>query len=250
MRVWTSILSLYTLLSASGEQVKQLSYKVIESIERPSRGYTQGLFIDNGKLYESTGGYGSSLIRRIDLKTQQTEHSEKLPDHFFGEGLSPWGADRMIQLTWKKGIGIIYHQETMKLERIFRYQGEGWGISYKGDNLVMSNGSSNLFFLDPQTLTICQTLPITRLGKPVKNLNELEWVDDHIYANIWLTDEIVQIDAQTGIVTASIDCSNLNPQRSRFNTDAVLNGIAYDKSEEVFYLTGKTWKYLYKVTFQ
>ena len=188
------------------------------------------------------------MIRRFDLKTQAVEVSKKLPETIFGEGITPFGEDKIIQLSWKKGLGIVFDRESINILETFRYKTEGWGITAKGDRLVMSDGSAKLFFLNPESYEVLSELTVTKDGKEITRLNELEWVDQYIYANVWQTNEIVQIDPESGFVTASIDCSNLEKKRPQ-SSDAVLNGIAYDQSEKVFYLTGKTWKNMYKVKF-
>jgi len=221
------ILLLLTVVSFA--EVTQLECNVLETIKRSKRGYTQGFFIEDGKLYESTGGYGYSLIRRFDLKSQEVELSKKLPDE-------------------RKGLGIVFDKEKLNIRETFKYKTEGWGITAQGDRLVMSDGSAKLYFLDPKTYQPISELTVTKDGEKMKKLNELEWVEDRIYANVWMTDEILQIDPESGVVTASIDCSKLERKRPP-SRDAVLNGIAYDKSEKVFYLTGKTWKNMYRVRF-
>ncbi len=229
-------------------EVEQLTYQVLEDIDRSKKGYTQGFFIKDGKLYESTGGYGSSLVRRFDLHTQEVELSKPLPADYFGEGIAAFGEDEMLQLTWRKGVGIVYDRESISFKRIFRYGTEGWGITTQGDQIVMSDGTDKLHFLNSETFQKEQELLVTKDGEKLEHLNELEWVGEHIYANIWLTDEIVKIDSTTGNVVATIDCKGLFKKRPKLK-DAVLNGIAYDAKEEVFYLTGKTWSKMFKVKF-
>lgn len=226
---------------------EQLKCKVLEEMTRPYRGFTQGLFIDAGKLYESTGGYGTSLVRRIDLKSQKIEVSKDLPNQYFGEGLAPFGDNKMIQLTWKSGQALVLDRENINVEKVFRYQTEGWGIATQKERMVMSDGSSKLTFMDPENFHPLKKISITKNGKPVELLNELEWVGDHIYANVWMTDEIVKIDSETGKVVASIDCRGL--LKKTLSSDAVLNGIAYDHSTQTFYITGKLWPKIFKVEF-
>ena len=238
-----------TLRSKVCAEVPVLKYEVLQEVERSKKGYTQGFYIDEGILYESTGGYGSSQIRSFDLKTQKVIESKPLPKHLFAEGLTPYGDDAMIQLTWKAGLGIVYDKESINVRKVFRYKTEGWGITTKGKQIVMSDGSDTLTFLDPETLAPEHQIKVTMDGEPVHRLNELEWVDESIWANVWMTDEIVQISPKTGEVLAKVDCSNLLKGRRPRNRNAVLNGIAYDAREKVFWLTGKMWPTLYKVKF-
>lgn len=247
MKLWALLSGLVLTLQISAE-VKALKCEVLEEITRAKKGFTQGFFILDGKLYESTGGYGSSLIRRYDLKTQNIELSKRLPKHLFGEGLTPFLSNKMIQLTWKKGLGIIYDREAINIIKTFRYPTEGWGITTQGNKILMSDGTSKLYYLDPETFQQGKTIKVTKDGVPIENINELEWVEGFIYANIWMSDEIVKIDPNTGNVVATIDCSKLHKNRS-VDKQAVLNGIAYDFDEKVFYLTGKRWPTMYKVRF-
>jgi len=235
--------------SCLGGEVEKLKPVVIEEIPRKHIGFTQGFFILDGKLYESTGLYGKSKIRRIDLKTQELEISKDLPKHIFAEGLTPIGDGQMIQLSWQAKTGIVYDRDKLNISKVFKYETEGWGITSKGKEIVMSDGSNLLYFLDPETYQVSKKVPVTRDGNALEDLNELEWVGDFIYANVWMTDEIVKIAPKTGHVIATIDCSALLPDRPR-NEDAVLNGIAYNFDEKVFYLTGKLWPMIYKVRFE
>lgn len=239
--------SMFTL-SLAVLQAETMRCEVLAELERSKRGFTQGLFIDGGKLYESTGGYGSSLIRRFDLQSQELELSKALPADIFGEGITPFRDDLLLQLTWRKGLGIVYEKESLDIKKVFRYPTEGWGITAKGEEVVMSDGSAQLFFLHPDTFQVIRELTVTRGGKALERINEMEWVEDVIYANIWMTDEIVKINPETGEVLATIDCSGLLKKRPTA-PDAVLNGIAYDPVSECFYITGKKWPTLYKVKF-
>jgi len=229
-------------------KVKQLRLEVLKEIPRKHIGFTQGLFILDGKLYESTGLYGKSKIRRIDLKTQRLEAGKDLPKEIFAEGLAPLPNGKMAQLSWRSKVGLIYDRKSLNVEKAFKYNTEGWGLATKDEQVVMSDGSDVLQFLHPTSLKVINKIKVTKEGKSVKDINELEWVGHFIYANVWMKDEIIKIDPETGKVIASIDCSKIYPNRPK-DPDAVLNGIAYDDDEEVFYITGKLWKNLYKVKF-
>ena len=241
-------ISLISSLLASGEEVKTMIPEVIKEIPRKHKGFTQGLFILEGKLYESTGLYGKSKVRRIDLATQKLELSKDLPANIFAEDLTPLADGRMVQITWQAKTGIVYDREHINISSIFQYETEGWGIASAGEQLVMSDGSDKLTFLDSKSFEVLRVQSVTKNGKPVEKLNELEWVGDHLYANVWMSDKIVKIAPKTGKVVASIDCSALLPQRPR-NQDAVLNGIAYDSQTQSFYLTGKLWPAFFQVRF-
>jgi len=234
--------------SSEENEVKELKLNVLKEIPRKHVGFTQGLFILDGKLYESTGLYGKSKIRRIDLNTLELELSKDLPKQFFAEGLTPLSNGRMAQITWRAKTGIVYDREGINVEKVFKYDTEGWGLASKEDQIVMSDGSDTLQFLDPETLKVINKVNVTMDGKKVKDINELEWVGDAIYANVWMKDEIIKIDPSTGKVIATINCKGIYPDRPR-DPNAVLNGIAYDHDENVFYITGKLWKNLYKVEF-
>ncbi len=238
---------LLSLISCLGE-VELLSCEVIREIPRKHHGFTQGLFILDGKLYESCGLYGQSLIRRIDLAGQSLELSKSLPDHIFAEGLTPIGDQQMVQITWQEKTAIVYDREHINVQKVFKYETEGWGIAHSGDQLVMSDGSSTLTFRSPQTFQPLKRVQVTLNGSPVKKLNELEWVNGYIYANVWHEDYIVKIQPESGKVVAIIDCSQLL-RKPLSDSEAVLNGIAYDASSNTFYLTGKLWPSLFQVRF-
>jgi len=222
--------------------------EIVEELARSQAGFTQGLFITDGKLYESTGLYGKSSIRRFDLESGELEVSKPLPKHLFAEGFTAQGTDKAVQLTWQEHIGIVYERASLNILKVFEYPMEGWGITNQGEALVMSDGSSSLYFLNPKTYQVEKKMEVTYQGSPLKKLNELEWVGDYIYANIWMSDQIAKINAQSGVVEMLYDCRSLYQPRPR-DSDAVLNGIAYCPEEQLFYLTGKTWKKVYKVRF-
>jgi len=250
--LWLQVMvSLFTLNAVMAEEVESLQVEVLERHERKHVGFTQGLFILNGKLYESTGLYGESQIRRMDLRTEEMELSKQLPDHIFAEGLAPVGEGQMVQLTWKAKTGIVYDREELNIVKVFKYDTEGWGIASNGaagEQIVMSDGTATLRFLQPGSYEVTHHITVTRDGQPVDKLNELEWVDGYLYANVWMSNEILKIAPASGKVVATIDCTALRPAGLR-NPDAVLNGIAYDPSEQVFYITGKLWPVWYKVRF-
>jgi glutaminyl-peptide cyclotransferase len=233
--------------SDSEGRVERLEVRVHRSFPHDRDAYTQGLVWYQGKIYESTGEYGDSRLRRVDPSTGIVEAQRNLSSFHFGEGLTRVGA-HLVQLTWRAGVGFIYDLESFdELER-FSYEGEGWGLCYDGRRLVVSDGSDRLTFRDPSSFQILRTLRVTLESQPVYRLNELECVEGWIYANVFQTDTIVRFDPETGVVTAVIDASGLLSDEEGVGVD-VLNGIAYDEDNEVFFLTGKNWPKLFEVTF-
>jgi glutamine cyclotransferase len=226
------------------------SYKVIATFPHDTTSFTQGLvFASDGQLYESTGLEGESTLRRVDIATGKTLQRIDVPAQYFAEGLAMVG-DELLQLTWRHKLGFVYDRHTFKQKRTFSYNTEGWGIAYDGaSSLVMSDGSAMLSFLDPKTLAVTRTLRVQDAGRPIANLNELEWIEGEIWANVWLTDRIARISPKTGEVNAWVDLSSLWPVAQRPQPgDQVLNGIAYDKATRRIYITGKKWPRLYQIT--
>lgn len=232
------------------EHVQTLVPEVIEAYPHDSGAFTQGLLLHDGYFYESAGQYGQSNLRQVDPESGEVLKQVDLNAQFFAEGLAQVD-DRLIQLTWREGAAIVFDLESFEVVNVFQYTGEGWGLCYDGTNLYLSDGSSQLFVRDPQTFDLVNVINVTMRGEDVPRLNELECVGDTVYANIWQTDYIVQIDKETGSVLARIDASDLltSEERSQMESSAVLNGIAYDPDEDVFYITGKYWSKLFKVRF-
>ncbi|MES1953902.1 glutamine cyclotransferase [Salinisphaera hydrothermalis EPR70] len=206
--------------------------------------FTEGLLISQGMLYESTGNYGHSDIRRVDLASGRVLARHALADRYFGEGLALFGG-RLYQLTWKSGTGFIYDADTLRPVGRFHYAGEGWGLTRCGAQLVMSNGSATLQFVDPADFTVQRRLRVTENGSPVTHLNELETIDGLIWANVWLTDDIVRIDPADGHVVDRLDVSALADLMPA--SADVLNGIAYDARRDRVYITGKYWPTLFRI---
>ena len=217
------------------------------SYPHDSEASTQGLVIDNGVLYEGTGSYGKSSLRRVDLQSGEVLQLHKLPSQFFGEGVTVFG-NRIIQLTWKAGVGFVYEKSSFKQVQVFKYPGEGWGITHDGKNLIMSDGSATLRFLNPETFEETRRINVADASGPVALLNELEYVNGTIYANVWKTDRIALIDPETGKVTGWLDLTGILPQGSQNKKQTgVLNGIAYDADNEALYITGKLWPMLFRI---
>jgi glutamine cyclotransferase len=219
-------------------------FKVVKAYPHDPEAFTQGLFFHDGFLYESTGLHGRSSIRKVEIETGKVLQAVQLPDEFFGEGIARWG-DRLIGITWQEQTAFVLDLKTFKLWRKFNYPGEGWGITQNERELVMSDGSPELRFLDPLTFKETRRLRVTADGRPVTMLNELEWVDGEIWANIWQSDRIARINPKTGAVTAWIDLTGLLPGRR--SSDDVLNGIAWDAARKRLFVTGKLWPKLFEI---
>jgi glutamine cyclotransferase len=224
--------------------IDTFTYRVIASHPHDPDAFTQGLVIDDGVLYEGTGINGKSSLRRVDLETGKVLQLQALPAQFFGEGITLFG-DKIIQLTWKSRYGFVYDKNSFKLLRVFAYPFEGWGITHDGKNLITSDGTAVLRFITPHTLAQQRSITVTDGNKPVALLNELEYVGESIYANVWKTDRIAIIEPDTGKVTGWLDLAGILPQGKR--SVAVLNGIAYDAGQEALYVTGKLWPEIFEI---
>jgi len=220
--------------------------KVIASFPHDTNAYTEGLFYRDGDLYESTGMEGRSTIRQVDLKTGKVRRTVSIPPSEFGEGIVDWG-DQIVSLTWKSGHGYRWTVGGFRRVGAFRYPGEGWALTKDAHHIIMSDGTPVLRFLDPKTLRIVKRVKVTADGNPVENLNELEYVDGEILANIWMTDLIARIDPTSGHVLGWIDVSALTKQADAGGGDAVANGIAWDAKARRLFVTGKNWPLLFEI---
>lgn len=228
-------------------EVPFYGYEIVNAYPHDENAYTQGLYIEDGDFYESTGQYGASSLRRVDIETGEVLEQIDLPEQYFGEGIVGWG-EEIVLLTWRAGVGFVFSREGFRKIRQFTYEGEGWGLTHDGTRIIMSNGAHVLRYLDPETLEPVARLPVTFRGRPLPRLNELEWVDGLIYANVYGAEQIVQIDPKTGAVVGLIDLSGILPDEERRpgRTD-VLNGIAYDPETERLFVTGKNWPKVYEI---
>jgi glutamine cyclotransferase len=220
-------------------------YKIIHTYPHDRNAFTQGLIYDGGVLYEGTGLYGQSSLRKVELETGKVLQEYDLPPQYFGEGVTVW-RNKLIQLTWQSHLGFVYEKETFRQLREFSYSTEGWGITHDGTRLIMSDGTSTLYFLNPSTFERVGRLDVRDNDLPVMRLNELEYVKGEIYANIWLTDRIAKISPQTGQVIGWVDLTGLLTPEERVHAD-VLNGIAYDDKRNRFFVTGKLWPKLFEI---
>jgi len=224
--------------------------EVISVRDHDTSAYTQGLLLHDGLFYESTGRYGESTVRAVDPETGEVQRQVEVPEQYFGEGLALVG-DRLIQLTWQQTVAFVYDLDTFAQVSTFEYEGEGWGLCYDGEWLYMTDGTPFIDLRDPETFELVFSGAVTLQGQPVPNLNELECVGDSLYANVWQTDYILQIDKSNGVVTGVIDASSLltPEERASLESGAVLNGIAYDAENDVFLVTGKLWPKVFEVRF-
>ncbi len=221
-------------------------YEVIKAYPHDGTAFTQGLIYVDGTLYESTGLNGQSSIRKVDLATGKVLQKQSVDPAHFAEGLTEWDG-KLIQLTWQSGIGFIYDRATLRLKGTFNYSGEGWGLTHDGNRLILSDGSANLRFLNPDSFREIGRVVVRDHGAPVQDLNELEFVKGEVYANVWHTNRIARISPATGEVLGWIDLSGLISQRLLPHSEAVLNGIAYDSANDRLFVTGKLWPKLFEI---
>lgn len=226
--------------NAPGKLPYRAEGQAIRSFPHDQDAFTQGLVFDDDALYESTGLHGESSLRHVDLESGKVLQIHRLPSDLFAEGCTVW-EDTIVQLTWRAGLGFVYDKESFEPERRFSYDGEGWGLTEDGHRLIMSDGTSYIRFLDPETLQETGRVKVLDRGEPVDRLNELEWVDGEVWANVWQTPSVVRIDPKSGQVLGWIDFSDLTELEPR----GVLNGIA-KKGERIF-VTGKRWTSIYQV---
>ena len=232
----------------SAPVLRSLAVNVHRTLPHDTSAYTQGLLWWDGKLYESTGQYGTSDLRRLDPATGAVEQRVDIEAAYFGEGLARVD-DELIMLTWKAQRAFVFGLERFDRRQTFRYRGDGWGLCNDGRRLIMSNGSNRLTFRDLRTFEPIGDVAVTLRGLPLLQLNELECVGDVVYANVYQTDHLVRIDPSSGRVTHQIDASGLLTPAEARRAD-VLNGIAFDPGTERFYITGKLWPTMFEVTFE
>ena len=222
-------------------------FRVVTTFPHDPAAFTQGLVFADGEFYESTGLNRESSLRRVEIATGKVLQEIKVADEYFAEGLALVG-DELLQLTWQHHRGFVYDRKTFKQKRTFPYQGEGWGIAYDADGgLVMSNGSDTLTFLDAKSQAATRTIRVRDAGRLVPQLNELEWIDGEIWANVWTTDRVARIAPATGDVKSWVDLSSLWPRAERQPPADVMNGIAYDKATRRIFVTGKKWPRVYQI---
>jgi glutaminyl-peptide cyclotransferase len=227
--------------------VPEYTAVIVKTYPHDPSAFTEGLLYYNGLLYESTGRAGQSSVRETKLETGEVLRRRDLDPSYFGEGIVIWKT-MLIQLTWKNEIGFVYDLKTFALRSTFHYAGEGWALTEDGSRLIMSDGTSDLRLLDPDTLNESGRIHVTCEGRAIQRINELEWIKGEIYANVWQTNVIVRIDPATGEVVGLIDLTDLTAATTKVTGDNVLNGIAYDAAADRLFVTGKLWPKLYQIT--
>ncbi len=235
-----------TAWAADGDAPVEINYSIVATYPHDPGAFTQGLVYAGGALYESTGLYGRSSVRRVDLKTGRPELIRPLAGHYFGEGLTAFG-ERLIQLTWHSGKAFVYRRGDLQSLGEYRYSTEGWGLTQDGEHLIMSDGSATLYFLDADRFSEVRRLEVRDHLGPVTLLNELEYVGGDIFANVWRSPKILRIDADSGRVTGFIDLSALVARMDREPSTDVLNGIAYIPGSGRLLVTGKQWPHVYAI---
>src|SRR5262245_22215485 len=227
-------------------RVPTYSYEVVNAYPHDAKAFTQGLVFDQGVFYESTGLNGSSSLRRVEIETGKVLMKIDVPNQFFAEGLALFNG-RLYQLTWQTQRGFVYDLDSFNKLRDFGYAGEGWGLTHDARFLIMSDGSSRIRFIDPDTFEVQRMITFQDGRRDITQLNELEYIKGEIYANIWMQDRIARIDPQSGNVNSWIDMSGILPPSARSDSSAVLNGIAYDESSDRLFITGKLWPKLFEI---
>jgi len=220
-------------------------YTVVRSYPHDRAAFTQGLLFRNGVFYEGTGLNGRSGIRKVKIETGEVLQSKAIGAEYFGEGITDWKGS-LIEITWQSEVGFVYDKASFKQTRSFNYPGEGWGLTHDGTRLIMSDGSAVIRFLDPATFKETGRITVKDNGVPIKNLNELEFVNGEILANVWQTWRIARISPKTGDVLGWVDLTGLLDQRDAVGAD-VLNGIAYDAKGDRLFVTGKWWPKLFEI---
>lgn len=229
-----------------GEAIPIYTYRVVQAFPHDPEAYTQGLIFEDGVFYEGTGLHEHSTLRRVDPETGTVLQQHDLPPDLFGEGIVAW-KDLIIQLTWRERVGLVYDQESFELLSTFQYPTEGWGITYDGTRLIMSDGTSTLHFWDPETFEEVGQVEVASQAGPVTWLNELEYVDGLVYANVYQTDLIAMIEPETGQVTGWIDLTGILGSEIPSGSGNVLNGIAYSEQDRRLFVTGKRWPLLFEI---
>lgn len=232
-----------------GPPILRYGYVVEERLPMDRSNFTQGLQIFEGKLYVGTGQYGESRLREYSFPAMSLERELALPDHLFGEGVTRLG-NRIFQLTWKAGDLFVYDATSLERVATQAIETEGWGLTHDGENLIYSDGTPTLRFLDPTNLSIQRELTVTLAGRPLPRLNELEYIRGEVWANVWMANQLVRINPQSGAVTGIVDLRGLLDPADRAPGTDVLNGVAWDAEAKALWVTGKRWPWLYRVRLQ
>ena len=241
---WLTTSHVYEVAAQAATPVD--TYRVVNSYPHDSAAYTQGLVYRDGFLYESTGLRGSSSLRKVRLETGEVVQQRRVDQAHFAEGLADW-KDQLVQLTWQSNVAFVYDRASFAPRRTFSFSGEGWGLTHDEQRFILSDGTEQLRFLDPETFREIGRVAVADGRTPVRDLNELEYIRGEVYANVWHTDRIARISPQTGRVTRWIDLRGLLPAGYRLDPQAVLNGIAYDAAGDRLFVTGKLWPRLFEI---
>jgi glutamine cyclotransferase len=244
---FVAVLCTFIIAAVSRAAVPVYDVEIVHTYPHDPAAFTEGLFYLDGFLYESTGLEQHSTIRKVRIATGKVVQKIDIPARYFGEGIVNWQG-HLVSLTWKSHVGFVFELATFKRERRFQYEGEGWALTQDGKQIIMSDGTPELRFLDPQTLKETRRIRVTLDGRPTRNVNELEWVKGEIFANIWETNWIVRIDPASGKVVGLIDIGGLlSPSDNVSGPDDVPNGIAYDAKGDRLFVTGKNWPKLFEI---
>ena len=245
-RIAAAALLLCATLAAAAQEPRVYGYRVVNTYPHEITAFTQGLIYRDGHLWEGTGKKGLSRLARIDLETGELRQQVPLASRYFGEGIEMIG-DRIYQLTWRANMVFVYDRESLgQLETHYNAR-EGWGLAWDGEHLILSDGSASLQFIDPEGFVPVREIEVTVEGQPLNRLNELEYIDGEIWANVWQTDFIVRIDPASGVVNSSVDLTGLSARTELGSSEAVLNGIAWDSENRRLFVTGKHWANLFEI---
>ncbi len=246
MRLMTILLLLALAPALQAQELVRYGYRIVETYPHNIQSFTQGLLFEDGFLYEGTGKNGLSSLSKIDLDTGDVVQSTPLNQRYFGEGIEHVG-NRLFQLTWRSHLVFEYDMSTFEQLDTHYNATEGWGLAYDGEQLILSDGSATLRFIDPDGFVPTGEVTVTLNGNPINNLNELEYIDGEVWANVWQTDFILRIDPATGNVNSLVDLTGLSTQTRLGSNEAVLNGIAWDAENERLLVTGKHWSNLFEI---
>jgi len=245
----TGIFVLSSAFPLFSSDIPVYTYKIINTYPHDHNAFTQGLIFEDGILYESTGLYGRSSLRKVDLESGFIIQHCNLPQQFFGEGITIY-KDKIIWLTWRSGTGFVFDKNDFKLLQSFKYQTEGWGITNDGASLIMSDGTAFLYFLDPETFKEIGKIEVRDNNGAVTYLNELEYIEGEVYANVWQTEKIARINPYNGKITGWIELGGLLSSQGYQHPVDVLNGIAYDSKNRRIFVTGKLWSKIFEIQIQ
>ena len=239
-----------TTVAAPSAPARTDGYQIVHTYPHDPKAFTQGLIFVDGHLYESTGLNGQSSLRMVDLTSGEVLQNHNVSDEYFAEGLTDWGST-LIQLTWLSHKAFVYDRFSFRLLKTLSYEGEGWGLTHDETQLILSDGTSYLRFLNPESFHVNRRLQVVdENGRPVENLNELEYIHGEIYANIWQTDQILRISPRTGKILGRINLAGIIDRHSLQGNGAVLNGIAFDAAGNRLFITGKLWPKLFEIKIQ